>query len=423
MRFHRYLVFATVGAIGIGVQLLMLSLLADGLDLHYLIATLLAVETAILHNFLWHERWTWRDRPAATRAGRLARLLKFHLANGVFSVCGNLVCMPIFVEILHLDLVAANLGAIAVTGLLNFVTGDRLVFARRGSSEDLVPPVRSGRGRPDGLRSTAGVALVAVTLAAACAEPALAQPRGETLDAWTRYVRATEARIDRERASPYWLLRDQRAASGMAPLLAALQRGAVLADKLETRGPDGGVIDVPSGLIHHWRGIVFLPGVTLDDVLAHTRSPEIAARRQGDVLEARVLAREGDSTRLFLKVARRTIITVAYSTEYLIQGRRLSPQSAVSRSVATRIAELDDAGTPRERDRPPGEDRGFLWRLNAYWRYEETDGGVVVECESMSLSRDIPFGLRPIVQPFVDREARLSMVKTLGAVRGQSSPP
>jgi len=93
------------------------------------------------------------------------------------------------------------------------------------------------------------------------------------------------------------------------------------------------------------------------------------------------------------------------------------PISATNRSVSTKIAELAGAGTAGEREKTPGDDHGFLWRLNAYWRYEQVDGGVLIECESVSLSRSIPLLLRPFVTSTVDRIARESLEKTLRSVK------
>jgi len=123
--FLRWLKFNTVGAIGIVVQLAALALFRSGLGIPYLAATALAVETAVLHNFLWHERWTWKDRPAGER---LLRLLKFNLTNGLLSIAANLVLMRLFVGHFHLHYLAANLLSIALCSLANFFLSDRLVF-------------------------------------------------------------------------------------------------------------------------------------------------------------------------------------------------------------------------------------------------------------------------------------------------------
>jgi hypothetical protein len=118
-----------------------------------------------------------------------------------------------------------------------------------------------------------------------------------------------------------------------------------------------------------------------------------------------------------MKLRRSAIITVTYNTEHEVNYRRLASQRAAMTSVATRIAELDDAGTRAEREKAPGDDNGFLWRLNAYWRYEQVDGGVLIECESVSLSRSVPFALRLFVSSYVDKIARESLDRTLTSLR------
>jgi len=120
--------FNAVGGIGIGVQLAALAVLRSGLKLDYLLATGLAVEIAVIHNFLWHERFTWVDRPAARPLQSLVRFAKFNLSNGAVSIVGNLVLMRLLVGEVKLNYVAANLIAIVVCSLVNFLLGDRFVF-------------------------------------------------------------------------------------------------------------------------------------------------------------------------------------------------------------------------------------------------------------------------------------------------------
>ncbi len=119
---------------GIVVQMSVLLALTSHTKLGYLPATGLAVEAAILHNFLWHERWTWADRAKGGAGGLLRRLLCFHLANGLFSMAGNLVFMRLFVEQLGMDYIPANALAIALCSILNFMAGDRLVYRKTAVS-------------------------------------------------------------------------------------------------------------------------------------------------------------------------------------------------------------------------------------------------------------------------------------------------
>ncbi len=122
----RWLKFNAVGGIGILVQLGTLTLLRSGLGANYLIATAIAVEAAVLHNFLWHERFTWADRPAGKS---IHRLIRFNLSTGAISILGNLLTMKLLVEIARVDYFVANLASITACSLANFTVGDRWVFA------------------------------------------------------------------------------------------------------------------------------------------------------------------------------------------------------------------------------------------------------------------------------------------------------
>ncbi len=122
----RWLKFNAVGGIGIAVQLAALTILKSGLHTNYLAATALAVETAVIHNFVWHEHFTWKDRKAE-RA--LTRFLKFNLTTGALSILGNLLLMGFLVGGLHLNYLVANMITIAACSILNFLVSDRFVFA------------------------------------------------------------------------------------------------------------------------------------------------------------------------------------------------------------------------------------------------------------------------------------------------------
>ena len=139
----RWLKFNAVGAIGMGVQLAALAVLKGFLRLPYLTATALAVETAVLHNFLWHELWTWKDRRQAG-VGAFSRLVRFHLGNGLVSIAVNLLAMRLLVGRLHMQYLIANMLAIAAGSLANFFISDLLVF-RRGRNGRAAPPI--GRSR------------------------------------------------------------------------------------------------------------------------------------------------------------------------------------------------------------------------------------------------------------------------------------
>jgi hypothetical protein len=170
-------------------------------------------------------------------------------------------------------------------------------------------------------------------------------------------------------------------------------------------------------MIHHWRGSVLIRGVKLEDVLGRLANPTASDTRQEDVLESMVLERGRDSVKLYLKLQRSKLVTVVYNTEHQVRYFRYGTTRAASKSIATKIAELENPFTKDESEKPQGQDRGFLWRLNSYWRYEQVDGGVIVECESISLSRTIPAFLVRLIRPLIDHVAGESMQRTLGSMR------
>ena len=177
-------------------------------------------------------------------------------------------------------------------------------------------------------------------------------------------------------------------------------------------------MDVPDGKIHHWAGAVFVPGLTLQAVLQHlAKQAGRESEYYDDVIASRLLARDGATHRVFLKLRRTKVVTVTYNTEHAVEVRQLGASRATARSVSTRIAELADAGTAKEREKPDGQDQGFLWRLNAYWRYEAVNGGVLIECESISLSRDVPAVLKWFVGGMVEGVARDSLERTLASLK------
>jgi|SRR6185503_9058104 len=164
--------------------------------------------------------------------------------------------------------------------------------------------------------------------------------------------------------------------------------------------PKGEMIDVPGGTIYHSSGSIVISNTTVDRVIRALMYPGTPPAQE-DVLESRVLSRSGNRLRVYLKLARSAIVTVVYDTEHDVTFTRHSPGMVTSRSVATRIAESG------------GGDRGFLWRLNSYWRYTQVGPDVRVDLESLSLSRSVPRVARAVARPVIDRIARESLDRTL----------
>ncbi len=245
-----------------------------------------------------------------------------------------------------------------------------------------------------------------------------AELKPDTIRAWTAYVGATERRISAELDSgDRFLLLEFQSPARVSAELRAVLAGEIPVVGMTTLDEEKETIEIPSGMIHHWRGGVFIPGARLDEILVRVANPDDDDFRQEDVLEAAVLERGPASLHVFLKLRRRGIVTVVYNSEHKIRFRRHGDSRASSISVATRIAELANPNSPGERERPVGRDRGFLWRLNSYWRYQQVYGGVIVECESLSLSRGMPSVLAEVIRPLIAVVARDSLQRTLGALR------
>jgi hypothetical protein len=259
-------------------------------------------------------------------------------------------------------------------------------------------------------------ALALMTLDSAGEALPMASLQPESIAGWRAYEAAVEARVEREMASPSGFLGADFDRSQQGWRREA-RNGAILIEERQAPDPGGGAIEVPSAQVHHWRGLVFVPRSTLRRILSDLHDEPPPAGQQEDVVASRIVASQPDRIRVFLRLQRTALVTAVYDTEHEVTFRRAGPARGATWSRATRIAEVRRAGTLEETELVPGEDRGFLWRLNAYWRYEAVDGGVLAECESITLSRSIPGLVRFFVAPLVRGAAHESMERTLAAFR------
>jgi hypothetical protein len=253
---------------------------------------------------------------------------------------------------------------------------------------------------------------------AGAGEPAPAKLKKETQEAFERYVKLTGTRNEAELQRGTGLLWiDDLPEGPRAEAYAALKRGEVRMQKLETR-ENGQPIRCPGGMIHHWTGVVFIPGAKLEDVLSVLENyDKHAVYYAPDVERSKLESREGDHFRVFLRFRRHKIVTVVLNTEHEIQYFHNAPGKAHSRSSAVRIAQVENAGKSDEREKTPGDDDGFLWRMETWWRMEERDDGVYVQSEVVSLTRDIPALFRWMIEPFVTSIPKESLTFTLEATR------
>ncbi|MFQ5817462.1 MAG: hypothetical protein ACE5H2_05840 [Terriglobia bacterium] len=253
--------------------------------------------------------------------------------------------------------------------------------------------------------------------------PATQEVRGaelqpQTVAAWETYVRLTEQRITAELdEGQRFLVTDFMSASESQRVRALLKRGGVYIRKMEIRDEEGRKMKVAAGMIHHWIGCIFVPDVSLSSVLDWVQDYDHHHRYFKEVERSKLLSREGDRFKIFFRLRRTKIITVFYNTDHTAIYRHRDARRVSSRSFTTKIAQLENPGTSAEKEKPVGNDSGFLWRLNSYWRFQEEKGGVLVECESISLSRAMPLGLGWLIKSFVESVPRESLQNTLVSIR------
>ncbi len=226
-----------------------------------------------------------------------------------------------------------------------------------------------------------------------------------TAAAFDDYIRNAEERFNREVHGGTFLW-----ASGDAARLRRVRAGEAVAEPFAASAD----IEVRDGMIHDWVGAVFIPGVTLEKVIAEAQDYDSHKRLYGPELqESKLIDRNGDEFDIYLRLLKKEVITVVLNTNHHVRYYPLESARYYSVSHSTRIAEVENPGHPGEFELPPGHDHGFLWRLNSYWRFEQRDGGVYVECEAISLTRAVPDVFAWIVNPIVRTLPRDSLTNTL----------
>ena len=243
-------------------------------------------------------------------------------------------------------------------------------------------------------------------------------PAPETLKAFDSYVQAAEARNNEELAArKHFLWLDvspeperDHSYDHLKSQQTIIRHSASCASR--------NCSNIPGGIIHDWTGITFVPGVTLQQTLSALQDYDRDADYyRPTVLRAKLLSRAGNSFRVFLRLKETHVLTVVLDTEYEIQYLVADSTHAASVSHSTRITEIENAGTPQERATSPKDNHGFLWSLNSYWRFYQADGGVYIQCNAISLTRDVPVGLGWLAGPFIENVPRESLDFTLTATR------
>jgi hypothetical protein len=259
----------------------------------------------------------------------------------------------------------------------------------------------------------------AVLIGAAAAQVSAADLKQETKDAFAKYRATAEQRINGELEQSHkttvgFMHFERLPEAERARVRGLLQRGDVVIDRVASDEQ----AHIPGGLIHDWLATAFIPGASLDQVLRLAQDYDHHQQFFGPEVErskliSRSMSDGGDDFSIFYRLRRKKIVTVVLDTEHDVRYMRFDAAHAFSRSYSTAVHEIADAGSANEHELPPDKSHGFLWELDSYWRFERGDGGVYVQCEAISLTRDVPAGFGWLVGPFVQSIPRESLTATL----------
>jgi hypothetical protein len=232
-------------------------------------------------------------------------------------------------------------------------------------------------------------------------------------------VRVTDARVEAElRAGSPFLWLDSLPEPHRKQLYDRVRHGQLEIHQERTE-EEGKPIEVPDGLIHHWVGVVFVPGVSLERAVSllqdydnhwRTYAPEV---RRSKLLEDM----DNNTFKIYLQFYKESPRHVSFNTVFEVHYAQLDATHVISRSSSLRIAELEHPERPDSSEFPVGQGHGYLWRLNSYWRLEEKGGGVYMQVETISLSRDVPAIFSWFVHPLIRRVSRQSVTTLLNATR------
>ena len=230
--------------------------------------------------------------------------------------------------------------------------------------------------------------------------------------AYEGYVANIEARLARQHARPETYLATLTAGDPKK-----IERPAMSSD-IQVEPLNSGTWQVPGALLHHWRGTAFVPRATPAEMLAVLRDFNHFSRNYAPrVVAARALTDDGQMATLAIRFKEQRVVTIVIDGEYKVESRLSGNDRGYSVSRSLHFWQVDNPGTAQERHRPEGQDDGFLWRLNSYWSFTRVRGGLEMECEAVSLTRDVPVGLGWLVTPAIADLPREELAFTLRATR------
>ena len=261
---------------------------------------------------------------------------------------------------------------------------------------------------------------LAVMCALAVLLPSLAyavELQPETAAAFTHYIQVTEQRMDDDLHDGCFLVTDRLPEAARERAYTRLRQGHLFIERLHT-SEAGEPIPIPGGLVHHWVGVLYIPGATLPQTLAVLQDyNDQSVIYAPDVRESKILANRGNDFEVYMQYYRKSLVTVVLNVTSDVRYTALSDNRSMSKSYSTRIAEVENAGKSDQRELPVEDDHGYLWRIYSYWRVEEKDGGVFIQVEAIGLSRTIPAPLLLLVKPLIERIPRSELTNLLTDTR------
>jgi hypothetical protein len=233
--------------------------------------------------------------------------------------------------------------------------------------------------------------------------------RPETLEGFNEYVRMTEESLGKRWAGqkPFLRVYDNPRDLGQ------VRKGEVVVEQLANNKS----VHIKGGIVHDWVGAMVIPGVHVNTVLGVLQDFNHHKKIYPEVIDSRLTKQESNAFWFYLRLKKKKILTVVLNTDHEARYYQAATNRWYCRSYSLRIAEVSDAGTQAEHELPVGEDHGFLWRLYAYWHLDEVKEGVLVECRTLSLSRDVPYGLGWLIHPIINDLPGESLKETLECTR------
>lgn len=261
------------------------------------------------------------------------------------------------------------------------------------------------------MRVTIGTMVVILASTLWCFAARLGTPAQQAFDT---YAASVERRLAQQHADPDVYLASLNSTATQRAELERQLRGG----DLRMEPVNGGTRSVAGGLLHHWRGAAFVPDGHATDMVALLRDyNRLSTYYAPEVESSRLVAERAGVATVAMRFKKQLIVPIVLDTRYDVHMGMTGERAGYSISRSTHIWEVDNPGTPKEHRMTEGDDDGFLWRLNTYWSFVEVPGGLLIECEAISLTRDVPAGLGWLVSPVIQDMPRDSLKFTLTATR------